>query len=155
MFSKLSSRLKGKVIILGIGNELKSDDGAGSLLARRIQGKVPYLVYDAGVSPENYLGKIVKERPDTILVIDAADFSASPGDFNITQNQSVKTESVFFTHNSSLSLVINYLQNNLQVDIIILIIQPKTVVFGGGLSPEVNNALQRLEDWFLHGGKEG
>ena len=151
ILAHLASHLKGKVVILGIGNNLKSDDGIGSILARRIQGKVPYLVYDSGSSPENYLGKIIREKPDTLLLIDAVDFSAAPGDFNILEGEELQTQNMFFTHNASLSLVINYLKNNLKVDIIILIIQPKTLVFGDCLSQEVSATLGHLEDWFLNG----
>ena len=79
MLEHLKSHLKGKVVILGIGNTLRSDDGAGSILASRIRDKAPYIVYDCGASPENYLGKIVQDKPDTVLIIDAADFGAKPG----------------------------------------------------------------------------
>lgn len=47
----LKSHLKGKVVILGIGNTLRSDDGVGSILASCIKDKVSYTVYDIGVSP--------------------------------------------------------------------------------------------------------
>ncbi|HTZ11038.1 MAG TPA: hydrogenase maturation protease [Candidatus Margulisiibacteriota bacterium] len=151
ILAHLASHLKGKIVILGIGNNLKSDDGIGSILAGRIQGKVPYLVYDSGSSPENYLGKIVRDKPDTLLLIDAVDFSAPPGDFNILEGDGLQAQNMCFTHNASLSLVINYLKNNLKVDIIILIIQPKTLAFGDSLSPEVSKTLKYLEDWFIYG----
>jgi Ni,Fe-hydrogenase maturation factor len=43
------------------------------------------------------------------------------------------------------------LQNNLKADIIILIIQPRSINFGDKLSQEVTNALDELEGWFHHG----
>ncbi len=150
----LISHLKGKVVILGIGNSLRSDDAAGSFLAGRIKGKVPYIVYDAGSSPENYLGKIIRDLPDTLVIIDAVDFGGKPGEFNLIKGRDLKTANLFSTHNASISLTINYLQNNLKVDIIILIIQPKTIVFGDKLSPEVSGTLTRLEGWFC-GQEEG
>ena len=154
ILAHLATHLKGKVVILGIGNNLKSDDGIGSILAGRIQGKVPYLVYDSGSSPENYLGKIIRDKPDTLLLIDAADFSAPPGDFNILEGEELETSNMFFTHNASLSLVINYLKNNLKVDIIILIVQPKSIAFGEELSPEIAQTLDELERWFYETGQE-
>lgn len=144
----LKSHLKGKIVILGIGNALRSDDGVGSLLASRIKDKVPYTVYDAGSSPENYLGKIVKEKPDTVIVIDAVDFGGKPGEFRVLGAEDIKTVNLFFTHNASVTLMINYLQNNLKLDIIILIIQPKTVAFSDKLSQEVAESLSNLENWF-------
>ena len=53
---------------MGIGNTLRSDDGVGSLLATRLQDKTPYIVYDAGSSPENYLGKIIKVSKNTAVI---------------------------------------------------------------------------------------
>ncbi|MDD2689870.1 MAG: hydrogenase maturation protease, partial [Candidatus Omnitrophica bacterium] len=125
----LKSHLQGKVLILGIGNTLRSDDGVGSILASRIKDKVPYIVYDAGSSPENYLGKIIKDKPDSIIIVDAVDFGALPGSYKVQDADEFKPVNLFSTHNASLTLAINYLQNNLKADIIILIIQPKTIVF--------------------------
>lgn len=148
MLEHLESHLSGKVVILGIGNTLSSDDGIGSILASRIKDKVPYTVYDAGANPENYLGKIIKDKPNNIVIIDAVDFGARPGDYAVLEGKQIKTVNLFATHNASISLTINYLQNNLQVDIIILAIQPKTVAFGDKISQEVENTLVKLEDWF-------
>lgn len=144
----LKSHLADKVVILGIGNTLSSDDGIGSILASRIKGKVPYTVYDSGASPENYLGKIIKDKPDNIVIIDAVDFGAGPGDYAVLEGKDIKTVNLFATHNASISMTINYLKNNLPVDIIVLAIQPKTVAFGDKMSPEVEEALKKLEDWF-------
>ncbi len=149
----LKSHLSDKVVILGIGNTLSSDDGIGSILASRIKDKVPYTVYDAGANPENYLGKIIKDRPANIVIIDAVDFGGRPGDYAVLEGKQVKTVNLFATHNASIYLTINYLQNNLQVDIIILAIQPKTVEFGDKISREVENTLVKVEDWF-HGAEE-
>jgi hypothetical protein len=50
--------------------------------------------------------------------------------------------------------MINYLQNNLKVDIIILIIHPKSIVFGDNLSPEVTKTLNKLGNWFYETAKK-
>jgi len=148
MCEDFKSRLKGKVVILGIGNRLRSDDGAGSILANKIKGKLAFTVFDAEVAPENYLEKIIQEKPDTLVIIDAVDFGGKPGEFQFLETQEIKTVNLFATHNASISLTINYLQNNLRADIIILIIQPKSINFGDKLSREVIATLDKLEDWF-------
>ena len=153
MLEHLGEHLKGKVVILGIGNTLQSDDGIGSLLAGWLKDKVPYIVYDAGASPENYLGKIIKDRPDNIIIVDAVDFGGKPGEFRELEGSAIQTVNLFSTHNASISLTINYLQSHLKADIIILIIQPKRLAFGDKLSPEVSRALELLEDWFLGAAK--
>ena len=146
--------LKGKVVIIGMGNSLRGDDGVGSILASRIKNKVGFDVFDVGISPENYLEKIIQAKPDTIVIIDAADFSGLPGEFKVLKAQDIKTCNFFATHNASISLTINYLQNNLKVDIMALLIQPKTIIFGEILSPEVTGAISRLEDWFYEASKD-
>jgi len=154
MLADLRVRLKGKVVILGIGNTLRSDDGIGSILASRLKDKVSCLVYDAGQSPENYLGKVVSEKPDSVVIIDAVDFGGQPGEFRIIDAKSLKTANLFSTHNASILLTINYLQSNLKLDIIILIIQPKSIAFGDTLSPEIAKTLDKLEDYFCEAGKK-
>ncbi len=154
MLVHLQSHLEGKVVILGIGNTLRNDDGVGSILAQRIQAKVPYIVYDSGPSPENYLGKVIKDKADNIISIDAVDFGGKPGEFRVVEAEEIKTINLFSTHNASISLTINYLQNNLKVDIIILIIQPGSIAFGDRLSPGIAEALNQLEGWFYAAAKE-
>ena len=154
MLGHLKSHLQGKVIILGIGNTLRSDDGAGSILASRIKDGVPFLVWDAGLNPENYLNRIIKERPDTLVIIDAADFGGKAGELRIVEADGIKTANLFSTHNASLSLLINYLQSNIKTNIIVLIIQPKTIALGDTLSPEVSAVLNSLENFFYVQAKE-
>ncbi len=154
MLQHLKQHLKGKVVILGIGNALQSDDAVGSLLASRLNDKVPYIVYDAGANPENYLGKIIKDKPDNVIIIDAVDFGGSQGEFRVLEADDIKSVNFYSTHNASISLTINYLQNNLKVDIIVLSIQPKNVGFGDSLSPEIEKTLKELEDWFCGAGKK-
>jgi hypothetical protein len=48
----------------------------------------------------------------------------------------------------------NCLQSNFRVDIIVPIIQPKTVVFGDKLIRGVAETLDKLESWFSEAGKE-
>jgi len=148
-FRHLKTHLKGKVVILGIGNTLKSDDGAGPFLVKRIKDKVNFSAMDAGTCPENYLGKIIKEGPDTVVIIDAADFGGSPGEFRIFEAKQVNSLNLFSTHNASISLTVNYLRSNLKVNIIILMIQPKTIVLGDRLSPEIIKSIDILADWFF------
>jgi hydrogenase 3 maturation protease len=144
----LKEHLKGKTVILGIGSTLRSDDGIGSLLASRIKDKSPHIVYDAGSSPENYLGKIIKDKPDNVVLVDAVDFGGKPGELRVVEPDDIQTVNFFSTHNASISLAIDYLKSHLPADIIVLIIQPKTIAFGDTLSPQVSNTLNTLEAWF-------
>ncbi len=149
MLEGIKARLKGKIIILGIGNTLRSDDGVGSLLAAQLKDKVPFELIDAGSAPENYLEKIIKIKPETIIIIDAVDFGGNPGEIKILREEDLKSSNLFFTHNASLSMSINYLKKSHPADIIILIIQPKNINFNDKLSPEVSLTLEKLKSFFI------
>jgi len=148
MLEHLKLHLKGKVVILGIGNTFRGDDGIGSLLAQRLKANVPFIVYDSGPNPENYLGKVIKDAPDNIIIIDAVDFGGKPGEIREAEDSDLETVNLFSTHNASISLSINYLKKKLKADIIILSVQPADISFRDDLTPEVARSLEQLEEWF-------
>jgi len=152
----LKLHLAARAVIVGIGNTLRSDDGIGSLLAARLEDKTPYIVYDAGASPENYLGKIIKDQPEVILLVDAVDFGGEAGEFRIFEGEEIQAVNFFSTHDASLSLAINYLQESLKtVEVIVLAIQPKALAFGDKLSPQLAQTLETLEKWFINAQNQG
>ena len=77
LFEKLNKLRGSSTVIVGIGNTLKGDDGAGPLICEQLNAKVCAEVIDAGTVPENYIQKIIKKAPQNLLVIDAIDFGAS------------------------------------------------------------------------------
>lgn len=152
------NRLKGKIVIVGIGNTLRGDDGAGPELIRRLknsfsQSQPPsiYLI-DAGEVPENYLQKIAGYKPDTILLVDAVDFRGRPGAARIVEASAIRNDSVS-THNASLKLVMEYLKKETRADIFLLGIQPGNLTFGSGLSEPVRRAVERIKKDFERLGK--
>lgn len=142
----LKETLQGKVVILGIGNPLRKDDGFGSLLASRLKDKVPAIVIDAKSSPENYLNKVIDEAPDTILILDAADFKGNPAETRLLDPNEASNLQYFSTHNLPLNLIIEFLQHNCQANILFLAMQPKSTGFGENLSPEVREKIAVLEE---------
>jgi len=142
--TKLKDRLQGKVSIVGIGNRLRNDDGVGPEIINRLKNPLPrLLLFDVGEVPENYLGKIVKQRPDTIVLIDAVDFGSSPGTIKIIEKDDIRDESLS-THNASLNLVAKYLQKETSADVFLLGIQPKTTEFGREISQPVREGLEKI-----------
>jgi len=148
MLAQLEKILKGDVLFLGIGNELRADDGFGAILARRIKDKVGFRVFEAGVSPENFLGKLIKEKPDTVLLVDAVDFGGDFAEIKLWDLKSVKTRVSFSTHNSSLSLICDFLKREFEVETYLLAMQPKEAGFGKKMSPEVEKKLNEMSSWF-------
>ncbi len=150
MLKELINKLNGKVLILGIGDTLRSDDAIGSVLAKSLKDRIKAKVLDAETNPENFLGRIQKENPDTLIIIDAADFGGEAGEIKVFNPDQLLTANLFSTHNSSLSLLINFLQAYLKSQIIFLAIHPKQIGFQEGLSRELEAARKKLEEFFCN-----
>ena len=137
----LKNILKGKVVILCLGNPDRGDDGAGPAIASSIKGKVAYEVIDGGVTPENYTGAIIRSRPDTILIIDTVLFEGKPGEVRLFSGEDLRSGKIS-THDVSPQLLIEYLKSSTSANIYILGIRPKSNKFGEGLSREVDNSVK-------------
>jgi Ni,Fe-hydrogenase maturation factor len=61
--SLLSDFLTGNVVLLGFGNRLWSDDGAGSHAAEALSIVPGLTAIDAGFTQENYLEKVIRLEP--------------------------------------------------------------------------------------------
>jgi len=144
--AKIKDMLRGKVLIVGIGNPLRADDGVGPEIIRRLRGRLPSsLLFDVGEVPENYLEKLVKENPDTIVLIDAVQFDSKPGTVRIIEKDNITNESLS-THRISLSMVKDYLEKETCADIFLLGIQPETIKLGKGISEPVRKSLEKIVD---------
>lgn len=151
MMKKVASRLKkaleGRVVIVGIGNKLRSDDGFGPVTIERLKDKTRAFLLDAGTAPESFLGPIIKNRPDTVIILDIADLGIPPGGIDILNKDDILKVG-FSTHDASPGMFIDFLENNIDADIFMIAVQPKTVQFGGDLSREVIEAIGKLEKIF-------
>lgn len=156
---ELKKRLHGrKVVLLGIGNIEKGDDGFGVRLIQLINSNLVRLtrlargnvaLFECGTAPENYLGPIVKSNPQVVLILDAANLDAEPGHTHIIEKRDIATLGLS-THDTSLKLFISYLENNLKdVDIFLLGVQPKNTNLGTSMSNELKQLLLRFEEIFL------
>ncbi|MDP8247193.1 MAG: hydrogenase maturation protease [Candidatus Tritonobacter lacicola] len=145
---ELRSLLSGNAVILGMGNELKADDGAGVVLARRLiadlNSSKRITIISAGSSPENYIRNILAAEPDAIIFIDAADTGGSPGKISLHGAGSL-LPSPPSTHSISPGMIMKMLSFSSQSKIRLLAIQPKTLALNGGISPEVERSINWLE----------
>ena len=122
-----------KLIILGVGNELKSDDGVGpfiikNLIAENIESD-KLLFINAETVPENFTGKIRKENPSHVIIVDACLMGCKPGDIRIVDKDDF-TNIGISTHSMSLSYFVRYLEKNTDFKIIFVGIEPETMDWG-------------------------
>ncbi|NQT32444.1 MAG: hydrogenase 3 maturation endopeptidase HyCI [Candidatus Omnitrophica bacterium] len=138
--------IKDKAVIVGIGNVLKGDDALGPALIEKIKDEVDAVCIDAGSTPENYIGKIIKLQPDVVLLVDACHIERSPGEHEIlTKDDILKTG--FTTHDLSPVMFIEHLESETKADIYLLAVQPEGVAFGDEMSDSVKKAIEEIADW--------
>ena len=137
--------LKGKVVIIGIGNPLRGDDGFGPVLIERLKGNIQAVCIDAGEAPENYIGKIIKERPDSVLIVDVVHLGLEVGKYAILRKGDL-VKSGFTTHDMSLHMFIEHLEKGTQADIYILAVQPGRLIFGEEISDRLKKTLKEITD---------
>jgi hydrogenase 3 maturation protease len=138
-----------KKVLLGIGNRLKMDDSAGSVLAERLADS-EYLAIDGGIYPESYSGVIKREKPDLLIIVDIALMGLSPGQFRRLPGFKISTDSPMDTHSLSPAYFMDYIKGHAG-EIMFVGIEPKEVDFGEQMSPEVLAALDELEEILLSG----
>jgi hydrogenase 3 maturation protease len=141
---QLNKLCSSSTLILGIGNILKGDDGAGPLVCERLkEANISAGLIDAGTVPENYIQRIIKKSPRTLIVIDAIDFGAEAGTIRILEPEQLNSL-VISTHTLSPRLFVDMVRQSIQVDVYFLGIQPAQTQLGQPLSAAVNKAIDKL-----------
>jgi hydrogenase 3 maturation protease len=141
-----------KIVLLGVGNELMADDGAGCLVARRLRKSLgrkiadrAFQVFDAGTAPENFTGLIRRDDPDLVLLVDAAGFGQQPGTIAVIEHGQFES-SLPSTHSLPLSAMIRYLEETTRADVAVLLIQAGSVQLDGAMTPEVLRSVEEAVD---------
>ncbi|MEW6687006.1 MAG: hydrogenase 3 maturation endopeptidase HyCI [Candidatus Edwardsbacteria bacterium] len=155
MWEILKQKRNSKILIIGIGNELRGDDGFAPQLIKRLERKVHPAynlcarvkvdLLDCGDVPENFTGKIIDINPDTLILLDALDFGEKPGEIGLFRPSELKEKGFVSTHGMSLHLFLDYIIGHIKPEVLILGVQPKQLEFGSGLSDEVKEAIDILE----------
>jgi len=138
-----------RIAILGVGNQFRSDDAAGVLIARALSSREcakdteHVLIIEAGHAPENTTGELRKFAPDLVLIIDAAEISQQPGTVQWIPEEAIDGMSAS-THSLPLSMLARYLRLDLHCTVTLLGIQPGSNEVDNGISPEVLRAIQEI-----------
>jgi hydrogenase 3 maturation protease len=140
--------LKGKVVIVGIGNILRGDDGLGPVLVDRLKDKVEVSCINAGNALENHLGLISKSHPDTVLLVDAVHLGLKPGEARIVDPSRIEHAGLS-THDVSPGLFLDFLVEESRCSVFLLGVQPEKIEMGTRISETVENTLEILESELL------
>ncbi len=146
MREALRRRTSGKkLVIVGVGNSLRGDDGIGPALVERLSGKTRAILVNGGDVPENYLDVVEIARPEVVLIVDAVDLGAAPGDAALVEIEQLAGARLT-THNVSLALFAEAVRTATAADTFVLAIQPSVTSFGSPMSIPVEAILPSLEE---------
>jgi len=128
-----------KILFVGIGNVLRSDDGTGVYISNNIRNRDNISSLTVEVSIENYIGKINTLKPDILVLIDCVDLSESPGICKLLDINKIQ-DITFNTHNISLRKLSDFFL----MPVFILAIQPERIEFGENISYLVKDIADRI-----------
>jgi len=140
-----------KIAILGIGSDLRADDGAGMLAAEEIKRflaknkrHILAKVFLGGTAPENLTGEIKRFKPTHIIMIDSVDFSKRPGTIVTLKPADVGEGVSFSTHKMPARILVDYLRSSFECTVFIVGIQSKLLDFGKPMSKSVLRAAKEV-----------
>ncbi len=143
----LSKKLRNasRVAILGVGSDLRGDDIAGILVVDKLKRSPhrKYRGFAGGTAPENFSGEIKKYNPTHLVIVDAAETGKRPGTISLFEPDEIEGVS-FSTHTLPLKVLVNYLQQFLTLDTLVIGIQPSHLEFNHPPSKSVQTATDKV-----------
>ncbi len=135
-----------RVVVAGIGNPIRQDDCVGLKIVEELHGKVRegVCLLECETVPESYVLDIEEFKPTHVLLIDAAVLDNKPGEASLIEPERLPFFSALSSHMLPLRLFCEYIQKSTDAKIALLLVEPKSMVFGEGLSPEVAAAAEKL-----------
>jgi len=115
-----------RVVICGIGNDIRGDDAFGVIVAERLKELLDnpdVLVLNCGEVPENYTGKIARFNPDLVVFVDAVDFGGEVGEYIVADPEGTLGEAVS-THGLPLKFVTQFMKTMINAEFVLIGCQP-------------------------------
>lgn len=138
---QLANAIRGKVVVMGMGNPSCGDDAAGSCVAQQIGSRPGVYVIDAQDVPESYLGRAADQQPDTVVLIDCVDLKSAPG--SVAFFEADQTASYWpSTHRLPVDLLVDYLEKATNARVFLIAIQPRETGFLQPMSREVLSSVE-------------
>jgi hydrogenase 3 maturation protease len=146
-----------RVAVVGIGQELRGDDGAGPHFIHRLRkiqqdnlsgqaspvpgiSKISLKLWDAGPAPENFTGALRQFAPHLVLLVDAAEWGTVPGSIRCISWRETDWQ-VSSTHSLPLPVLADYLERETGCHVVLVCVQAGSLEFGATLSPRLAQCL--------------
>ncbi|MCL1817146.1 MAG: hydrogenase 3 maturation endopeptidase HyCI [Clostridiales bacterium] len=144
-------KMASKIVILGIGSPLNSDDAAAILLIEELSKKAlddsRVLLIAGSSAPENFTSVIADFAPALLVAVDAARLGLAPGQVALLEKDELDGIG-FSTHMLPFSIMLKYLQQRGLSNVELLGIEPASTEFGLELSAAVVQAVREITDFF-------
>ncbi len=128
-------------LLLGVGSDIRGDDGFGAFIAREFDDP-EWKVVDCGQVPENQIIQVEESQYELVVIVDAACMGLRPGEIRLVPREGLGVFTMS-THAMPLSVVMDFLQE--KVDRVVLIgVQPKDMDLREGLTPELEESKKEL-----------
>ena len=138
----LACRYDSRVLVIGLGNELLSDDGVGIHIVRDLQRNPPdgALVVEVGTALLDALHLL--ERARRVVAIDAMEAGGAPGSvYMLTAADVADRVNPASLHELDLKAAMRLLPGCQMPEIVVVGVEPARIEFGLDLSPQVASAL--------------
>jgi hydrogenase 3 maturation protease len=130
-----------RVVLVGVGNPMRADDGVGTKIIELLQEKPleNVLLINSETVPESFTSKVTGFKPSHVMLIDAANFRGEVGETKMITSAQIGGQAVS-THSLPLTIFINIIEHDLDLEVILLGIQPKTIEFYAPMTPKIEEA---------------
>ena len=133
-----------RIAILGIGNDLRTDDGIGPFIIAGLKTQHPdVFIENVGSVPEAFARPLSEFGAERVIMIDAASMRKPVGHIELVTKDRIGGIAIS-THSMPLSLLMSYLEQQTGGETILLGIQPQSIQFGEGLTPEIHKVAEKL-----------
>ncbi len=146
IFKELSSKadINKRYAVMGIGNDLKGDDGIGWYVVERLKAefaKDENLLFIKTAVPENHVREVREFAPKLLIIVDAADFKKKSGTIKIVKEYQVRA-SALSSHTSPITLFLRLYQRDMgnKAAVTIIGIQKGNNEFGQPVSDVVKKS---------------
>jgi hydrogenase 3 maturation protease len=135
-----------RVVVVGIGNPIRTDDFVGVKIAQDLQGKVSEKVclLESETVPESFVQQIVDFKPTHVLLIDAAVLGLKPGELSLVEPRELTSFPAYSTHVLPLRIFCEYIGKMTGAKIAMLLVEPVSTDFGEGISAIIQDTEEKI-----------
>ena len=142
--SELISRILDGAVVIGVGNDISGDDAFGPILARKLALILGDRCIDAGLAPENWIGKILALEPRALVIADAVAFDGEPGELRVFTPTDL-LDGLPSTHGPGFGAIVTYIEQfATDIEILVLACQPERTGLMEPLSASAAKAIERI-----------